>query len=194
MSNRLAELPHVCGYASVLLAGAIFGFFYAWVCSTMWGLDAADPRVAISAMQAMNASVRNIVFFPAFFLTPVLLALAGLVMGYAGHHLAGRLFVAAAAVYLVGGLLLTMIVNVPLNAALAATAVPTTLEEAARVWDAYSGRWQAWNLVRTVLSGLSLLLATIGLAALGPHRPHRASQRGLGRELPHMQSFDESSR
>ena len=36
--------------ASVLFAGAIFGFFYAWVCSTMWGLDAADPRVAIAAL------------------------------------------------------------------------------------------------------------------------------------------------
>ena len=33
---------------SLLLGGAIFGFFYAWVCSTMWGLDAADPFVAIA--------------------------------------------------------------------------------------------------------------------------------------------------
>ena len=40
---------------SLLFCGAIFGFFYAWVCSTMWGLDSADPRVAIAAMQAMNA-------------------------------------------------------------------------------------------------------------------------------------------
>lgn len=62
---------------ATLLSGAIFGFFYAWVCSTMWGLDAADPRVAISAMQAMNASVRNIVFAPAFFGTPVALAQIG---------------------------------------------------------------------------------------------------------------------
>ncbi len=64
----------VSATVAVLLTGAIFGFFYAWVCSTMWGLDDADPRVAIAAMQAMNASVRNAVFFPAFFLTPVALA------------------------------------------------------------------------------------------------------------------------
>ena len=50
---------------ALLHSGAIFGFFYAWICSTMWGLDAADPNVAISAMQAMNASVRNLVFVPA---------------------------------------------------------------------------------------------------------------------------------
>lgn len=28
---------------TLLSIGAIFGFFYAWVCSTMWGLDATDP-------------------------------------------------------------------------------------------------------------------------------------------------------
>ena len=32
---------------ALLHSGAIFGFFYAWICSTMWGLDAADPNVAI---------------------------------------------------------------------------------------------------------------------------------------------------
>lgn len=28
---------------SLLSTGAIFGFFYTWVCSTMWGLDATAP-------------------------------------------------------------------------------------------------------------------------------------------------------
>ena len=57
----------------------MFGFFYAWICSTMWGLDAADPNVAISAMQAMNASVRNPVFALGYFGTPLLLAAVALV-------------------------------------------------------------------------------------------------------------------
>lgn len=60
---------------SLLMCAAIFGFFYAWVCSTMWGLDTADPRIAIAAMQAMNGSVRNAVFAPAFFGTPLVLAI-----------------------------------------------------------------------------------------------------------------------
>lgn len=66
------------GLLTVIHGGAIFGFFYAWVCSTMWGLDAIDPRVAIEAMKGMNASVRNAVFFPAFFLTPLVMAAAAL--------------------------------------------------------------------------------------------------------------------
>ncbi len=68
----------IAGLTAVVFSGAIFGFFYAWVCSTMWGLDATDPRVAIQAMQAMNGSVRNAVFAPAFFGTPFVLWIAAL--------------------------------------------------------------------------------------------------------------------
>ncbi|WP_442184477.1 hypothetical protein [Rhizobium leguminosarum] len=88
---------------SVVFSGAIFGFFYAWVCSTMWGLDRADPRVAIAAMQAMNASVRNAVFFPAFFLTPAVLGLTAAAAYFSGRGAAAFWFGAAAAVYLVFG-------------------------------------------------------------------------------------------
>ena len=63
---------------SLLLSGAIFGFFYAWVCPTHWGLDQIDPNTAITAMQAMNASVRNVVFAPASFATPVVLLASAL--------------------------------------------------------------------------------------------------------------------
>lgn len=151
---------------SIVFTGAIFGFFYAWVCSTMWGLDAADPRVAIEAMQEMNASVRNAVFFPAFFLTPAVLAGTGVLARRARHRAAASWFFAAAAVYLVGGMILTAVVNVPMNEDLADVVVPDSIDEARRIWDDYSGRWQRFNLARTVFSGVSLVAAALGLAAL----------------------------
>ena len=170
-SNRtdrgLLSLPYLAAYASVVFAGAIFGFFYAWVCSTMWGLDAADPRVAIQAMQEMNASVRNAAFFPAFFLTPFVLGATALLARHAQRPLAAMLFGVAALVYLVGGMALTGLINVPMNEDLAATAVPDGIGDAAQVWDDYSGRWQLFNVLRTVASAISLLLAAVGLAALG---------------------------
>lgn len=165
-TRRLADLPHLSAYTSVLFAGAIFGFFYAWVCSTMWGLDATDPRVAIQAMQAMNESVTNAVFFPAFFLTPVVLAGTALISRRAGHARAALLFAAAAAVYTVGAMAVTGLVNVPMNEDLAAVSVPDSVEEARRIWQDYSGRWQVFNTLRTVASGVSLVLTAVGLAAL----------------------------
>ena len=147
---------------SLLSTGAIFGFFYAWVCSTMWGLDAADPRIAISAMQAMNASVRNAVLFPAFFLTPIILAATALVAARHKRNRSATLLAAGAMLYLAGAFVVTAMVNVPMNEALAEVAVPTDIEAARALWHGYSPQWQFWNALRTLASGVSLILT--GLA------------------------------
>lgn len=151
---------------SMLLSAAIFGFFYAWVCSTMWGLDAADPRVAIKAMQAMNASVRNGVFAPAFFGTPIVLAITSLVLWRQRMTASAALFAGSAMIYFCGGLILTMVVNVPMNEALAAVTVPDDIASARQIWLDYSAPWQFWNQTRTVLSGLSFVVATLGALML----------------------------
>ncbi|WP_127558205.1 DUF1772 domain-containing protein [Nioella ostreopsis] len=150
-------------FASLMLTGAIFGFFYAWICSTMWGLDMMDPRGAIAAMQAMNASVRNAVFAPAFFGTPVVLFTTGALALSIGGRGAGLAFLAAGAVYLFGGLILTVSVNVPMNAALAEVQIPESRQAAADIWAAYSPRWQVFNVLRTVASGAALMLTGIGV-------------------------------
>ncbi|MEL6982500.1 MAG: anthrone oxygenase family protein [Actinomycetota bacterium] len=165
-AGRVAEAVDGAAVISVLFSGAIFGFFYAWVCSTMWGLDATDPRVAIDAMQAMNASVGNAVFFPAFFGTPFVLGAVAYALGRTGRRSAARLFAAAAVIYLVGGALLTAAINVPMNEELAAVTIPTDIEAAQVIWDDYSGRWQFWNQTRTVFSGISLALAAVGLTRI----------------------------
>ncbi len=156
---------------SLLLSGAIFGFFYAWVCSTMWGLDQADPNVAIEAMQAMNASVRNGVFAPAFFGTPFVLLLTALVANRAQRTHAALCFGVGGLIYLFGGLILTMAVNVPMNEALAVVETPLSPEQAQQIWSDYSAPWQVWNQIRTGFSGLALLLTGLGLFALPQRAP-----------------------
>jgi uncharacterized membrane protein len=157
ISTRLLPL------ASLLLAAAIFGFFYAWVCSTMWGLDATEPAIAIQAMQAMNASVRNAVFFPAFFLTPVVLAVTAAALFRERQGRAGLWFALAAAVYAAGGFGVTVLVNVPMNEALALVEVPASTDTARQIWRSYSDPWQFWNQVRAVASGLAVVMTGIGL-------------------------------
>ena len=132
----------------------------------MWGLDAADPAVAIHAMQAMNASVRNAVFFPAFFLTPVVLALTSGLLFRAHQRSAAACFGLAAGVYLVGGFGVTVLFNVPMNQALAAVVVPQATDTVHDIWQDYSANWQFWNHIRTVASGLAVLLAGAGLLRL----------------------------
>lgn len=153
---------------SLLSVGAIFGFFYAWVCSTLWGLDRVDPKTAIVAMQAMNASVRNAVFFPAFFLTPVFLAVTALVAFLQGRRFSAGFFAAGAAFYFAGAFLVTVLVNVPMNEALAQVTVPVDEQTAGLIWTDYSGRWQFWNTLRALMSGGALFLTGLGIFYLSP--------------------------
>jgi Predicted integral membrane protein len=170
-------------FLSLLMTGAIFGFFYAWVVSTMWGLDAADPRIAIAAMQAMNASVRNAAFAPVFFGTPFVLLLTAAATLNRDRR-AAWLFAVAGVIYLVGGLILTASVNVPMNEALAALPVPADATEAAAIWAGYSPRWQAYNLIRTLVSGLALAITGLGLWRLGrAHRHHIVAAARAGHSL-----------
>ncbi|MBM1632597.1 DUF1772 domain-containing protein [Sulfitobacter mediterraneus] len=152
---------------SLLLSAALFGFFYAWVCSTMWGLDTADPRVAIAAMQAMNASVRNAVFAPAFFGTAPVLLLTAFVILREKQSGAALWFGLAGVMVAVLAVALTAAFNIPMNEALAGVAVPQDIEAARIIWAEYSTQWQVWNQIRTVTSGVAVLFVGIGIMRLG---------------------------
>lgn len=153
---------------SLLLTAALFGFFYAWICSTMWGLDAADPRVAIAAMQAMNASVRNVVFAPAFFGTPVVLLITTIVLAANAQRRAMPWFAAATILSALLGVVLTMAVNVPMNEELAQVIVPDDIDAARAIWLAYSPGWQFWNQMRTIATGVAVLCIGVGMMRLHP--------------------------
>lgn len=150
--------------ATLLLAGAIAGFFYAYSVSVMRGLDAATPQQAIGAMQGINATIRNAWFAPAFFGTPILAAASGVLLFRRKQRGAATAMFAAALVYVLGALIPTFAVNVPMNDALALSAIPADLAEAQDLWSRYSLQWTGWNHLRTLSSFTSLLL--VGLALL----------------------------
>lgn len=158
----MRSLTQIMILTSLLLSAAIFGFFYAWVCSTMWGLDATKPEIAIQAMQAMNASVRNATFAPAFFGTPFVAMFTAWLLWRVKNRKAAALFALSGLVYFCFGLVLTMLVNVPMNQALALIDLEANMVEAPQIWAAYSPKWQFWNQTRTLASGVAFLLAGMG--------------------------------
>lgn len=155
---------------TLMFSGAMFGFFFAWTSSTLWGLDNAPPDVAITAMQAMNTGVHNPAFGLAFFGTPPLMILTTAVLFWRGRRPAALLMALASLLYLGGALIVTVAVNVPMNEALAAL-VPGSGGSAARQWQDYSAPWQRANLVRTCASGGALFLAVMALHVSHKGRP-----------------------
>lgn len=152
---------------TLALAGAMAGFFYAYSMSVMWALDAVDPKAAIASMQSINIVVRNAIFFPAFFGTPVVALVAAGLWWKAGAEQVALLLALAAIVYLAGTFLLTILANVPMNEALAIATIPADPEAARLLWQNYSGPWTMWNHVRTLASFITLLLVGWALYAAG---------------------------
>ena len=149
------------------------GFFFAYSSSVMLGLDSAGPGHAIPAMQAINLTVRNPVFFVAFFGTPAAALASAVVFLAARRPLAATLFLIAGLVYFLGALLPTALVNVPMNEALAIATVPADPRAALKLWSDFSVPWTWWNTLRTAFSALSLLLVGAAILAGADNRPAR---------------------
>lgn len=150
---------------ATLLNGTMAGFFYAFSVSVMPGLDAARPAAAIEAMQEINRAIRNPVFFASFFLTPVVTAAAAALYWRAGVGITALSAALAALVYLAGAMAPTVLVNVPLNEALAAFPHVGGEMPAADAWRSYSASWTGWNTARAGFCLLAMLIVLAGHAS-----------------------------
>jgi uncharacterized membrane protein len=156
-SDALAVLLAV----STVTVGLMAGFFYAYACSVMVGLDRVDDRTFIVTMQWINATVRNAAFAAAFFGSLVLTIAAAVVAVVSSHSARG--WIVAAAVLYAAAVLVTLTLNVPLNEQLAAAGPADQISDLAAVRAAFEGPWIRWNLLRTGLTIGSLTALSIAL-------------------------------
>jgi uncharacterized membrane protein len=149
----------------LLAAAWSAGFFWSWSFTVMPGLGAAPAEAAIAAMRAANAGIRTPGFAFVFF-GPALLAPIAAGLGFAaGFRTAALYALLAAALYLGGVILVTFLVNLPLNDAL--EAARPAAGEAQATWRSYAAPWTAWNHLRTAAATaafLALLLAALRVA------------------------------
>jgi uncharacterized membrane protein len=157
----ISQAVFVLIFAAAIGSGLVAGIFFAFSSFVMAALGRLPSDHGIAAMNAINATVINPLFFLAFFGTAALClaASAGSVLRWTTTG--GTLVLLASVIYLVGCIGVTMFRNVPLNNALAAVALGTP--EAAALWTRYLSEWTFWNTVRTVAPILSAALFTVAL-------------------------------
>jgi uncharacterized membrane protein len=158
---------------ATLTTGLISGFFYAYACSVTLGLELLPDDQYVEAMQAINATVRNGVFALSFFGAVLFLVLALVVHAPRLRSRRFLLMALATVLYVGGGFMATLLVNVPMNEELALVS-DTSPAVLTQVRAEYEGPWNLWNGVRTVFSSLAFL-ALIG-ACLSP--PGTSSHSG----------------
>ena len=165
-ASRKASLPTALGSAvrartlagATLTTGLIAGVFYAYAVSVNLGLAVRPDAEYVAAMQAINEKIQNPVFFLGFF--GAVLGLLVALVAHAPRPRSGRfrLVALACALYVGGGFLVTVFINVPMNEELAGVAADAPARELARARKTYEGPWNFWNSVRAAFSSLAFLV------------------------------------
>lgn len=140
---------------STVAAGLLAGLFYAYTCSVLPGLARADDRTFVEGMRGINVAIVNGWFLVTFLGAPLLAGVAVLVHLRSGQTL---WWTVAGFAFLLAVLVITGVVHVPMNNALAAGQ-----DGYARLRERFETPWVRWNVVRTVaaVAGFGCLVGAL---------------------------------
>ncbi|OZD04606.1 hypothetical protein CH275_15605 [Rhodococcus sp. 06-235-1A] len=163
MIDRIASVATV---VSAVGCGLVAGIMLAFSVSVLPGLASLPVPDAVAAMQKFNAAILNPLFLALFVGTAATCALAT-VLTYLTGRGSAALVLAGAVLYVVGCFAITMVLNVPLNDALAG--VDPGSAAGAQAWQNFTDKWTVWNNVRTVAAtaACAVLIVGQGRSALG---------------------------
>lgn len=156
---------------ALLLVGAVTngllaGLFFAFSVAVGPGLRQVQDRQFVRTFQAVNAAILNPTFLTVFLAAPLAACGAALTSLATGDH-ATLLWAVLGAAGSVVTVLVTGLVNVPLNNRLAGA--PTTAEGSASARRGFELRWNRWNTVRTLSSAAALVCLVLAGLGVGTH-------------------------
>ena len=151
------ELLHVAFILATFLCSLVAGFLFAFAVVVMAGIRKLSNREFIRSFQMMDGIIQNNqpIFMVVWLGSSIALIIAA-VFGIGYLDTTGRwLLIFSTLAYLLGVQLPTFTINIPLNnrlQSLNVDAMDEAAQEAAR--EAFEGRWNRWNAIRTVVSCL----------------------------------------
>jgi uncharacterized membrane protein len=140
--------------AALVAAGLIAGLFYAYACSVLPGLARGDDKTFVEAMRGINIAIVNPVFMVTFLGAPLLAGVA-VFLNLGSRSLP---WVIAGFVFLLAMIVITGVVNIPLNNALESGG-----DDYAAVRARFETVWVRWNVLRALVStaGFGCLVAAV---------------------------------
>lgn len=142
---------------ATLFTGLSAGLCFTWTNAITPGIGRIDDIGYLQAFQHMNRTIVNPLFL-LIFLTPFLFSAFGAFL----LRLQSNLFwllVAAAIIYFVGLVLVTIMGNIPLNEILDKTDLSNiSLENARDLRDRFEIKWNNLHLIRTISAAISFTL------------------------------------
>jgi uncharacterized membrane protein len=148
---------------SAIGCGLLAGLYFAFSTFIMTALGRIGQAAGIAAMNAINIAIVQSLFMPIFLATTAASAALAVIALLRWSEPGAMAMVAGGALYVLGMFVVTVIFNVPLNDALAAS--DPASHEAASLWARYLTDWTLWNHVRTLSSTGACALFIAAIAA-----------------------------
>lgn len=145
---------------------ASFSYFFIWSFSKIPSLNNAPAEIAIPSMNALNKTSKNFGQLSLLGLTPIAYICCGLLTQSIARHGGALFFYLSAITYVVGVIGVTFSISEPLNFRLAQFTPQGDTSAAQKAWRDYVEKWQFWNKIRTLSSGLALVLFFWGFVYL----------------------------
>ncbi|UXT22598.1 DUF1772 domain-containing protein [Agrobacterium tumefaciens] len=154
-----------------LSLGMMAGFFFAFSNPVMMAFQQLGADIFIPAFNGINISVRNGVFFTAFFAP-----LAALLAAAAVDRNSRLLWLSALIIYAVV-VVQTRMVNVPIN-----EFFKTVAADVPANWQELLDRWALSNLLRTALTTVAFFLALLAATRHAGRKPtHETAMASLSK-------------
>ena len=152
---------------ATLTVGLMAGVFAIYANATMPGLGKTDNRTFVGAFQAIDTAIINPLFLLSFFGALVFTGIAGAL--HLGEDFRSVLpWVVVAFVLYLAVVVITVVVNVPLNDGIKAAGAPDSIADLGRVRELFNeARWVRWNLVRAVATTAAFGCLAWALVLLG---------------------------
>lgn len=145
-------------FLATIMAGLTAGLCFTWGNAVTPGIGKLDDLAYLKAFQQMNRVIINPLFLIIFF-SPFLVTLGS---AFIHRKESGFLFIgllAAAILYFVGLVLVTILGNVPLNEVLNNTDLSTINEtDATQLRQHFEQPWNFYHTIRTWAAGLSFCM------------------------------------
>jgi uncharacterized membrane protein len=138
--------------------GVTAGVLLAFSVSVIPALRRQPPSAAIASMQQMNIDIVSPVFMTFFLGSAAAASTAAVAALWSGRD-DRALVTLGAGLFVVGCFVVTIVVNVPLNDALAV--VDPGSSASVPVWQDYLTQWTRWNHARTVAAITAAAVLTV---------------------------------
>lgn len=156
-----AQIVTAATFLAALGSGLMAGLYFAYSNSVMPSLARVPAPQGVFAMGTINTVIQNPLFLSVFMGTALLALLAVVAVLFGAASVRPFWAILGAVFFVVGNIVVTMTINVPMNDAL--TGVPPDSPQAAQLWATYLDRWVFWNSVRAAacLGALAAFIAAL---------------------------------